>query len=188
MSRSSASVGKASVGKASVGKPLPRVDPQARVALPTRVYAAVLGTPIGRWNSINVAPRVDPLLLRTTGGRIGMGLMLPSALLTTTGAKSGLPRTSTVLYFHDGDDVVLVASNFGRDAHPSWYYNLRAHPRVRIGKDGDGAEWLAAEVTAADERRRLWDSADRVYPGYADYRLRSAQVGRTIPLIRLRPA
>jgi deazaflavin-dependent oxidoreductase (nitroreductase family) len=81
---------------------------------------------------MNVAPRVDPWLLAKTRGRLGMGLMLPSALLTTTGAKSRRWRTNAVLYFHDGPDVVVIASNYGTDKHPSWYHNLVAHPQVQI--------------------------------------------------------
>ena len=66
---------------------LPRVDPPARVSRPVRVYAAFLATGVGRWLAKNIAPKADPWLLRATGGQLAMGLMLPSALLTTTGAK-----------------------------------------------------------------------------------------------------
>jgi hypothetical protein len=71
---------------------LPQVDPPARVSPPVRAYAAFLRTGVGRWLAKNIAPKVDPWLLRATGGRLAMGLMLPSALLTTTGAKTGQPR------------------------------------------------------------------------------------------------
>jgi deazaflavin-dependent oxidoreductase (nitroreductase family) len=167
------------------GPMLPRVDPADRLSLPLRGYASFLGTAPGRWIAINVASKVDPWLLRVTRGRVGMGLMLPSTLLTTTGAKSGLPRTNAVLYFHDGPDVIVIAASYGRPAHPAWYYNLKAHPRVRIGTAGGGLELTATEVTDADERNRLWAMADRIYPLFADYRDRATHTNRTIPIIRL---
>ena len=165
-----------------MSSPLPRVEPTARQSLARRGYIAFLRTRVGRWTAINVAPKADPWLLAATKGRVGMGLMLPSALLTTTGAKSGLPRTNAVLYFHDGDDVVVIASSYGRDQHPAWYHNLKANPDVVIG----GQPMVAAEVADEGERARLWGLADQVYPLFADYRARAAEVGRTIPVIRLR--
>src|ERR1700739_4519776 len=100
---------------------LPRVDPPARVSRPVRAYAAFLRTGVGRWLAKNIAPEGEPWLLRATGGRLAMGLMLPSALLTTTGAKTGQPRTNPVFYFHDGPDVIVIASNYGADNHHPWY-------------------------------------------------------------------
>jgi deazaflavin-dependent oxidoreductase (nitroreductase family) len=165
---------------------IPRVDP-ARPRPLAGAYAAFLGTRLGRWLSINVAAPIDPWLMRRTRGRVGMGLMLPSALLTTRGARSGAERVATVLYFHDGDDVIVIASSFGRDAHPAWYHNLRAHPEVSIGKGGGGQPMLAAEVEDPAERDRLWALADRMYPLFPEYRERAAAVSRTIPIVRLRP-
>ena len=109
---------------------LPQVDPPARVSRAVRAYAAFLRTGVGWWLAKNIAPNVDPWLLRATGGRLAMGLMLPSALLTTTGAKTGEPRTNPVFYFHDGPDVIVIASNYGADKHPAWYHNLSANPRA----------------------------------------------------------
>ncbi len=165
---------------------LPRVDPQRLASRSLRAYAAFLRTNGGRWVAMNIAPRIDPWLLAKTRGRLGMGLMLPSALLTTIGAKSRQPRTNAVLYFHDGPDVVVIASNFGTDKHPSWYHNLVANPRVQIAKTSGGPTMIAAEVTEPAERERLWAMADQIYPLYADYRERAARINRTIPIIRLR--
>lgn len=164
---------------------LPYVDPQRTLSRTARGYAAVLRTPPGRWLAINVASRVDPWLLRKSGGRIGMGLMLPSALITTTGARSGQERENPVLYFHDGDDVIVIASSFGRDRHPAWFHNLKAHPDVRLGTAGDGRPMRAEEVSDPDEVARLWALADRIYPPYADYRRRTDAIGRRIPIVRL---
>ena len=159
------------------------VDPHKPGGVVKRAYTGFLRTAPGRWIAINVAAPIDPWLLRRTNGRLGMGLMLPNALLETTGAKSGAPRACSVVYFNDGADVVVVASSFGRDAHPAWYHNLVAHPDCVLGGD----RFRAAEVDDEAERARLWALADRVYAGYADYRRRTAAVGRTIPLLRLSP-
>lgn len=116
-----------------------------------------------------------------------MALMLPSTLLTTTGAKSRLPRTHAVLYFHDGADVIVIASSYGREHHPAWYFNPKAHPEVRVGSH-PGLAMTAAEVTEPAEQTRLWALADRVYPLFADYRDRAARTDRVIPIIRLTEA
>ena len=164
---------------------LPRVDSHAKPSPLMRAYIAFLRTSFGRWVAMNIAPSVDPWLLRVTRGRVGMGLTLPSALLTTVGAKTGQRRINAVLYFHDGRDVMVIASNYGGDKHPSWYHNLIATPRAQIAKAGGGPVMTATEVTDSAERERLWSLADRVYPLYASYRQRASKHNRTIPIIRL---
>lgn len=164
---------------------LPRVDPTGEMSAGLRAYARFLRTSVGRWTAINVAPRVDPVLLRATGGRLSSGLILPTALLTTTGARSGQPRVNPVLYFHDGDDVIVVASSYGRDRHPAWYHNLRAHPEVTLSRTGGGPARTAAVIDDPAELSRLWALADRVYPLFADYRTAAARVDRTIPMVRI---
>ena len=86
-----------------------------------------------RWLSRMVGWKLDPLLLRLSGGRIGLGLLLPTALLETRGARTGRLRRNGVIYFHDGARVTIIASKAGLPQHPSWYHNLRAHPDVRFG-------------------------------------------------------
>jgi deazaflavin-dependent oxidoreductase (nitroreductase family) len=167
---------------------LPRVDPPARVSLRVRALAAFLATEVGGWVAKTIAPRLDPWLLRATGGRVSMGLMMPSALLTTTGAKTGQPRTNPVFYFHDGCDVIVIASNYGDGKNPAWYSNLTANPRVQISKNGSGPVMAACEVSDPGERERIWAMADRVYPLWPDYRRRAAGRHRTIPIIRLSAA
>jgi deazaflavin-dependent oxidoreductase (nitroreductase family) len=165
---------------------LPQVDPPAKLSRPVRAYVVFLRTGVGRWLAKNIAPKVDPWLLRATGGRLAMGLMLPSALLTTTGARTGQPRTNPVFYFHDGPDVIVIASNYGADKHPAWYHNVSANPRVQIATNDGGPVLFADAVTDPAERKRLWAMADRVYPLWPDYRRHAARSHRTIPIIRLR--
>ena len=164
---------------------IPRFEPPTNPGLGYRAYAGFIRSPAGRFVAMKIATRVDPVLLRITGGRASMGLMMPSANLTTTGAKSGVQRTVTILYFSDGDDVILIASSFGREKHPAWYYNLKAHPEAVLEKRGKRSTYRASEITEDGERKRLFSQADLVYPGYADYRVRTAAVGREIPIMRL---
>jgi deazaflavin-dependent oxidoreductase (nitroreductase family) len=159
------------------------VDPNRRRSVFSRAYAAFTATRLGRLLSSRVAWKVDPYLLRLTRGRLGMGLVLPTALLETRGAKSGAPRRNAVVYFHDGDRVTIVAARAGDVRHPAWFHNLRADPDVGFG----GIPMRATVVTDERERERLWALADRVFAPYATYRRDAAKTGRTIPIVQLTP-
>lgn len=160
---------------------LPYVDPQAPRGLAYRAYARLVGTRAMGWVSRTVAWKIDPLLLRLSGGRLGVGLLLPTALLETRGARSGVARRTAVIYFHDGERVTIVASKLGMAHHPAWFHNLRAHPEVSLA----GHPFRAHVVDDELERARLWRLADRVFPPYAAYRSRAAAAGRTIPIVQL---
>lgn len=123
------------------------------------------------------------MLLRLTRGRLATTLVFPTAVLETTGAKSGAPRRNAIIYFHDGERVIIVASNAGSPRHPSWYHNLRARPDVMFG----GIPMRAAAVEDEAERERLWRLADRVFPAFASYRRDAARVNRAIPIVQLTP-
>jgi deazaflavin-dependent oxidoreductase (nitroreductase family) len=162
---------------------LPYVDPRKRRSVVYRAYARLVGTRAMGWLSRRVGWKLDPVLLRLSGGRIGTGLLLPTALLETRGARTGRPRRNGVIYFHDGERVTIVASKLGLPHHPAWFHNLRAHPDVRFG----GQPFLAEVIDDESERARLWQLADRVFPPYAVYRERAARAGRTIPIVQLSP-
>ena len=160
---------------------LPYVDPHARRGVVYRAFARLAGTrPMGSLSRL-VAWRLDPYLLRLTGGRWGMGLFLPTALLETRGARTGQIRRNAVIYFHDGERVTIVASKLGLHEHPAWFHNLRANPDVALG----GHPFHAELVEDEPSRERLWQLADRVFPAYAAYRERAARAGRTIPIVQL---
>lgn len=159
------------------------VDPTRSPGRLRRVYAALANTPVGRFLSVHVVWRLDPHLMRLTGGRLGMGLVMPTALLETRGAKSGAPRENVVIYFHDGDRATIVASKLGLPENPAWFHNLRADPDVRLG----GIPMRATVVEDGAERDRLWALADRVFAPYASYREEAARAGRTIPIVQLSP-
>ena len=108
--------------------------------------------------------------MRLSGGRLRFALLLPTALLATRGARTDALRRNSVIYFHDGDRVVIVASKLGLPQHPAWFHNLRSNPLVRLG----GRPFRAEVITDDAERARLWDLADRVFPPYATYRVRAA--------------
>jgi len=160
------------------------VDPYERRG---RFYLAICRfstTKLGMWVSEKIAWKLDPYLLRLTGGRIGSGGPLTSALLETRGARTGLPRRNATLYFHDGDRVIIIASRQGRPTDPAWYHNLRKHPDVVFG----GLPFTAEIVEDEAERKRLWGLAARVFPPFAEYREWTARAGRVIPIVQLTPA
>jgi deazaflavin-dependent oxidoreductase (nitroreductase family) len=159
------------------------VDPNRPRSSFSRGFASFSNTPLGRFLSAKVVWRVDPYLLRATRGRFGMGLVLPTALLETRGAKSGKVRRNGVIYFHDGDRVTIIASKQGEPTHPAWFHNLRAHPEVTFG----GIPMRATVVSDEAERRRIWTLADSVFAPYAAYRREAAQAKRTIPIVQLTP-
>jgi deazaflavin-dependent oxidoreductase (nitroreductase family) len=157
------------------------VDPDRSRSLFSRALAAFSSTRPGRFISAKVVWKVDPYLLRATRGRLGMGLVLPTALLETRGAKSGAVRRNAVIYFHDQDRVTIVASKAGAAKHPAWFHNLCAHPDVTFG----GIPLRAEVISDETERHRLWALADRVFAPYATYRREAAQANRTIPIVQL---
>jgi deazaflavin-dependent oxidoreductase (nitroreductase family) len=151
-----------------------------------RLYHAVARlstTNAGAWFAVHVAWKLDPFLLKLTGGRVSTGAPLAVALLESRGARSGRARRNATLYFHDGDRLTIIASKRGLPQNPGWYYNLRAHPDVVYGGQPFHAELVLDEI----DRARLWDLADRVFPAYADYRERATEAGRVIPIFQLTP-
>ncbi|HEY1273353.1 MAG TPA: nitroreductase/quinone reductase family protein [Thermoleophilaceae bacterium] len=159
------------------------VDPLARRGPLYGLYVRLVSTGLAAWLSRNVVWKLDPHVLRLTGGRLGLGLPLPTALLETRGARTGRVRRNGVIYFHDGERVTIVASRLGDPRHPSWFHNATANPDVLFA----GRPFRAEVVEDEAERARLWELADRVFPAFAAYRERAARAGRTIPIVQLVP-
>jgi deazaflavin-dependent oxidoreductase (nitroreductase family) len=136
------------------------------------------------WFLVNVGNRVDPFLMRATGGRVRTTLNAPTVLLTHTGAKSGKKRTTPLAYFTDGDDVIMIASAGGAQKHPAWYRNVSANPEVELWTKGGGGRYRAVEAQG-EQRQRLWDKATAFYPGFAKYQERARD--RLIPVIVCSP-
>ena len=159
------------------------VDPYKRRGRLYRAVARLSATRAGAWFAVNISWKLDPHLLKLTGGRFSTAGPLAVALLESRGARTGRPRRNATLYFHDGDRVTIIASKRGLPKNPAWSYNLREHPDVVFGSLP-----FRAEVVENDaERERLWDLADRVFPEYADYRERAGKAGRVIPIFQLIP-
>jgi deazaflavin-dependent oxidoreductase (nitroreductase family) len=107
----------------------------------------------------------------------------PILLLTTTGRKSGEPRTSALIFGRDGDDLLLVASQGGAPTHPNWYHNLSANPDVQVQVKGDVFA-ATARTANDDEKARLWSIMTDVWPNYDAYQERT---DRQIPVVVLTP-
>lgn len=160
--------------------------PRRHLSLYERALESFGRSAAGGWYLKKIAPRIDPPLLRLTGGRVSSVYPVPVMLLTTTGAKTGKPRSLPLLYVTDGDRLILIASNYGGTSHPAWYRNLVAHPEVEVLAGKRSGRYVASEITDPDERERTWELALDQYAGYADYEVRAGD--RTIPLIRLERA
>ncbi|HEV3002799.1 MAG TPA: nitroreductase family deazaflavin-dependent oxidoreductase [Solirubrobacteraceae bacterium] len=165
---------------------VPPVDPERRFPFqgPLTAFAT---SRAGRWFGINVSARVDPLLMRLTRGRVSTFFGAPVVLITTTGRRSGQRRTVPVLYFTEGDDVVVIASSFGRARHPAWYHNLRASGKATLTARGRTGTYVADEVVDPDERLRLYRRGERLYSGWREYEAMAGAAGRQIAVFRLRP-
>ncbi|HZA09438.1 nitroreductase family deazaflavin-dependent oxidoreductase [Mycobacterium sp.] len=121
---------------------------------------------------------------RRTNGRLGAKLLwFPAALLTTTGRKTGQPRTAPTLYLRDGERVILPASFGGRNSHPMWYRNLKANAKVRVQIRDQQLDLVARDATDA-ERAKYWPQLTKIYPPYRGYQ-RAAD--RVIPLVVCEP-
>lgn len=162
--------------------PLHYVDPHKKHGLLYRANVWFGRSWVGRTYGLRFGSTIDPLLFRATGGRFpGRVGSIATAPLVTTGARSGQPRQVQLTYFRDGPDPILVASNGGGPNHPAWVFNLRAQPECEFGDE----EFHATEITDPDEYARLYALAEKVFPGYVDYREKTAAIGRHIPVFRL---
>ena len=108
---------------------------------------------------------------------------VPTLLLTTTGRRSGQPRTSALIFSRDGDDYLVVASKGGAPEHPNWYNNITAHPQAEI-QVKDKRIPVVARVAADAEKPRLWKIVTGVWPNYDVYQTRTE---RPIPVVVLSP-
>ena len=103
-------------------------------------------------------------------------------LLTTTGRRSGEPRTSPMMFHPDGDRLLVIASNMGATQHPAWYLNLVADPGVTV-EVGDEEYRGRAETTSGADRERVWAELKRAYPFFADHEEKAGE--REIPVVAL---
>lgn len=134
--------------------------------------------------ALKVAPRLDRFVSRVSGGRFVMSqLLVPVLVLTTTGAKSGLPRESPLATLVDGDAFYVVGSNFGTDRHPAWSANLIANPDASV-RFGGRRVHVKAHLLSDEEKAQVWPRLLTVWPTYDSYVERS---GRNLRVFRLEP-
>jgi deazaflavin-dependent oxidoreductase (nitroreductase family) len=139
--------------------------------------------------------RVHTWAYERSDGRVGThSNRVPALLLTTTGRKSGLPRTNGLTYCIDRGDLVVVASNGGSDRHPAWLLNLQAEPRVTV-RVGRRVCRATARVAGPEEHRQLWPKVNRTNRGMARlfhpgvrgrYDVYQRHTSRQIPVVIIR--
>jgi deazaflavin-dependent oxidoreductase (nitroreductase family) len=133
---------------------------------------------------ISTTARLNTLVFRMTGGALGSRFGRAQVLLlTTTGRKSGRPRTTPLIYIEDGPNIAVVASNGGDDRDPLWWRNLQADPRATVRTKRETHRVRAAQATA-EKQARLWPLLTRAYPNFDVYTTRTA---REIPVVVLSP-
>lgn len=140
---------------------------------------------LGWVGTSRVVTRLHPIVYRLSGGRLFTRVVgVTNVVLEATGARSGKPRPTPVFAVEDGDALIVIASNAGKDRAPAWAANLRAHPvlPVRVGRV---TRTMRARELEGDEREHAWATAVAAYPGFADY---ATWTTRHIPVFRLEPA
>jgi deazaflavin-dependent oxidoreductase (nitroreductase family) len=123
-----------------------------------------------------LGPVIDPKVSRIGDGSLMRSLYgLPGMVLHTTGAKSGKPRSNPLLYARDGDDFIVVGTNFGQLKHPAWTANLRAHPEAAVEVAGVTLP-VTAQIIEGEQWQSVFDRLVAIYPGYAMYLERRSEL------------
>ena len=146
--------------------------------------------PLPSWLEQGVLPqvlRIHDAVYQKTNGWIGhRTLGIPSLLLHTVGAKTGVPRTTSLTYARDGDDYLVVASKGGDPKAPGWYHNLKANPNVEINVGPKRFGVTAKPVLPDDpEYARLWEIVNKNNSNR--YEAYQTKTSRPIPVVVLSP-
>ena len=128
----------------------------------------ITSTKAGSWFTKKVYAPLDKWLFEKTDGRRGLSPRQTMFRLTTTGAKSGQPRSVPVLYLREGATFWVMASNFGQDKHPAWSYNLLKNPEAHV-QIGDEEHEVRARLASDEEKQRLWPRLVELYPSWKQY-------------------
>lgn len=149
-----------------------------------RAVRRLIATRPVTWVLARTVHHIDAAVFRASGGRTTASATLtglPLITLTTTGAKSGQPRSVPLVGIPDGERLILIASNWGQAKHPAWYHNIKANPAVTVSHGGKTRHYTARELAGA-ERAAAFARAAALYPGYDGYAQRA---GREIPVVGL---
>jgi deazaflavin-dependent oxidoreductase (nitroreductase family) len=136
-----------------------------------RALRRFAASPAGSWLFARVLHRVDRPVYRLTRARHTLANLvsgLPVFILTTTGARTGQPRSVPLLGFPTEHGLAVIASNFGQSRHPSWYYNLHADPAATLRVRQEVRRVRATEATG-ELRDRIWQQGLAIYPGWSSY-------------------
>jgi deazaflavin-dependent oxidoreductase (nitroreductase family) len=149
-----------------------------------RIVVKASGTKAFMHIGPKIVPHLDRALHKISGGRVIMSAgMLPSLVLTTTGAKTGQRRTSPLATKPENGSWYVVGSNFGRDAHPAWTANLIATPDAEVSFEAHTIA-VHAHLLTAEEKAEIWPRMVKFWPNYDVYVERS---GRDLRVFRLDP-
>lgn len=144
------------------------IDPGSRLGRALRGVGT--STVARRFLGPRVLTRLDRLVHRLTGGRVVVSdLLFDTLMLTTTGRRTGQPRTTPLARLDLDGTPVVIASNFGRESHPAWSLNLLADPRATVEAHGH-ARPVVARRLSPQEQERVWPQAIELWPGYQTYR------------------
>lgn len=149
------------------------------------LVAPLTRTRLFRWLGPIALPPLERALHRMPGGRVQLSaLLVPSLVLHSIGARSGIDRDTLLMYTPDGRGRAIVAgTSFARAGHPAWTYNLMAHPDAAISVHGNRTNVHARRLDP-DEVDAAWAKIERQWPGYRAYERDS---GRTVRLFLLQP-
>ncbi|MFI0407539.1 nitroreductase family deazaflavin-dependent oxidoreductase [Actinomadura sp. 3N508] len=164
--------------------PMPTLVQRAFGPLFQRISGAEWFSKVGP----KIVPPIDRTLHRLTGGRFLLGqLLVPSLVLTTTGAISGLPRRTPLACLpgpaSEGGGWYVVGSNFGREKHPAWTGNLLKNPEAEVSFQGRTVP-VTAHLLDDAERTAIWPRLIAIWPVYDRYVERTT---RQLRIFRLTP-
>jgi deazaflavin-dependent oxidoreductase (nitroreductase family) len=130
--------------------------------------------------------RTHRVLIAVTGGRAGRSFSgMPVVELTTTGRKSGMPRTCMLTSpYQEGNRTYVVASRGGDDHNPAWFLNLSENPDVTASIQGGPVQRMHAQIADPEDRARVWPLITSKHKNYAGYQKKTP---REIPLVILTP-
>jgi deazaflavin-dependent oxidoreductase (nitroreductase family) len=153
-----------------------------RLRLDEALFERFAMTSAGLQFMLHVAPRIDKVVIPRTNGRLSSAGIDKVGLVTSTGAKSGLPRTHPLALIDGPDGLLAIGSNYGRPTHPAWSANLLAHPECTVEFIGPPRPYRA-ELLSGEARAAAWAYAVDYYAGFESYRINCAP--REIRIFRL---
>lgn len=141
----------------------------------------------GAWIFARILPPLDTVVQRLTRRRHTLPSLLaglPVVDLTTTGRRSGLPRTAHLIAVPYGEALAVLGTNFGQSSTPTWVLNLEAEPQARLSYRDRSVEVIARPLLG-EEAADLLGRAERLYAGYRSYQTQIT--GRRLRIFALEP-